>query len=256
MDGIGKPGKYLFAIAVIGLGIENLICAHLAKGVVLPFIDGHPALSYFAGALLLASGLSIATNFRMRLAASVLAAFLLGCDLVFLLPLLIAKPQDIGIRTIVLETLSFAAVALVLAGTSASRHVLEKRPERLLGGALHLGVYLFAISCVIFGIDHFFIIPFIASLVPIFIPWKFFWAWFTGIAMTAAGISMAIRWMADWAGTLLGIMFLSWVLTLHGPRVARMAHNPDEWSSGFICLAMCGGSWVIASYFLARRRLI
>lgn len=48
------------------------------------------------------------------------------------------------------------------------------------------------------------------------------------------------------AASLLGIMFLLWVITLHMPRVAHTPNNPDEWNSAFVALAMSGISFAVA----------
>jgi hypothetical protein len=44
-------------------------------------------------------------------------------------------------------------------------------------------------------------------------------------------------------------MFLLWFLLLHLPRVVSYprSHDPDEWSSAFIALAVCGVSWILAA---------
>jgi len=43
-------------------------------------------------------------------------------------------------------------------------------------------------------------------------------------------------------------MFLLWFLVLHAPRVASYPKvlDPHEWSSAFIALGICGGSWILA----------
>jgi hypothetical protein len=74
-----------------------------------------------------------------------------------------------------------------------------------------------------------------------------FWALLTGTALIASGISIAFRWLDQWAGFLLGVMFLLWVVILHAPRVAADLHNPDEWSSALIAFAMGGASWIAAT---------
>ena len=47
---------------------------------------------------------------------------------------------------------------------------------------------------------------------------------------------------------LLGIMFLSWVLILHAPRIIA-GNAGNEWISGFIALAMAGGAFVVSGTF-------
>jgi hypothetical protein len=46
-----------------------------------------------------------------------------------------------------------------------------------------------------FGLDHFLFLRFIAWLVPPWIPWHLFWAFFFGCAFLAAGVSTATKWM-------------------------------------------------------------
>jgi hypothetical protein len=49
-----------------------------------------------------------------------------------------------------------------------------------------------------------------------------------------------------------GLMFGIWVVILHLPRVLGLygipgaPHNPDEWSSLFIAVALWGGLWALA----------
>jgi uncharacterized membrane protein len=52
--------------------------------------------------------------------------------------------------------------------------------------------------------------------------------------------------MTRLAGTLLGVMFLLFVMMLHIPRIVTHARDGNEWTSGFVALAMCGGAWILA----------
>ena len=88
---------------------------------------------------------------------------------------------------------------------------------------------------------------FVATLVPAWMPGRLFWAYFVGVAFVAAAIGAVVPTMTRPAGILLGILFFLFVVTLHIPRIA--VHSPDgnEWTSGFVALAMCGGTWILAS---------
>ena len=254
MKTIFKQGKLLFALAVAAVGMENLICAHVALPVfagsrdaipVLPFVPAIPALAYLVGFVLLAAGLSTALNRGARLEALLLAFFFLACLLVLLLPKAIASPLDLNIRTCVFEELSFAAAALTLAG-SLRTHAENKWIDPLAAA----GPYLFAISAVVFGITHFLVAPYIASLIPAWIPAPLFSAYLTGAAFIAVGVSFATGILARWAAFSLGLMFLLWFLLLHLPRVVAHSRTPAEWSSAFIALGMCGASWICGMHFL------
>jgi uncharacterized membrane protein YphA (DoxX/SURF4 family) len=250
MDKILRQGRLIFAIGITEFGVENIVCARVGGGQmpVIPFVPAIPVLAYVVGAFLAAAGISIVANFRSRLAAILLGAFFFVCALAIQLPLVIAHPLDIGIRTTAFETLSICAAAWTLARTlpSTGRDFLST--SAAVGKILESGRYLFAISLVVFGISHFLVPRFIASLIPTWIPWPLFWAYFTGAAFVAGGIGIAVRVLDRWAGALLGLMFLFWFLFLHTPRIMTppRSHDPDEWSSAFIALALCGACWIIA----------
>jgi uncharacterized membrane protein len=250
MDKVLAQGRLIFAAAIMALGIEHLVCAHAGGPAlpVIPWVPAYPALGYLVGVGLIAASLCIVVNFQARRAAALLGVFFLVCSLALQVPQAAVKPFDIGIRTGVLEPLALAGAAFTLALTLAPDRIYLQPWAGILDRLLRTGRYLFALSCIIFGIDHFPILRFIASLIPPWFPGGMFWAVFTGAAFIAAGISMAVRRMDRWGGGLLGLMFLIWFLFLHLPRVMTYprSHNPDEWSSAFIALAMCGGCWIVA----------
>lgn len=110
-----------------------------------------------------------------------------------------------------------------------------------------LGRIFIAMSLVVFAVQHFMYAGFVAGLVPAWIPGRLFWAYFVGVAFVAAAIGAVVRRATRPAGTLLGVLFFLFVVTLHLPRIATHSRNGNEWTSGFVALAMCGGAWVLAS---------
>jgi uncharacterized membrane protein YphA (DoxX/SURF4 family) len=246
MERLWSSGRVAFGVAFVGLGLEQFVCAHTNEAVlpVLPWVPANPALAYLAGAFLLASGLALVSNFKLRLTGMLLGTFLVVCMLILQLPQALEHPASISIRTVVLEPLALGAAAWTLAlSMSRGQNQRQRRLDRLLGA----GRWLFAGSMIVFGIDHLLIPGFIASLIPPWFPGALFWAYFTGVALIAAGVSIAASRMDRWAATLLGTMFLIWFLFLHIPRLLSppASHNPDEWSSALIALAMCGASWLM-----------
>ncbi len=247
-------GRLLFEVAITAFGIEHLLRARFEQAVafIIPGVPGNPFFAYLTGIALLAAGLSIAANSRARLTAILLGFLFLLCVLLLWVPRVAAHPFGVSIRTCAFETLAMCGSALTLAGCLPPR----RRNSKGWGGALDkligLGPFLFAVSSVVFGVDHFVVLGVIASLVPTWIPGGLFWAYFTGSSFIADDVSMATQWMARWAAILLGAMLLFWFLLLHAPRVVRASHNPDEWSSAFIALGMCGGSWISAWYSVQR----
>src|SRR5438874_13067744 len=88
---------------------------------------------------------------------------------------------------------------------------------------------------------------FVAGLVPAFMPGRLFWAYFIGAAFVAAAAGILYKLMARPAATMLGVMFFLFVVLLHIPRIVGNAGNGNEWTSGFVALAMCGGAWILAN---------
>jgi uncharacterized membrane protein len=80
---------------------------------------------------------------------------------------------------------------------------------------LPLASLLFGIPWIIFGIQHFMYADFVSGLVPAYMPARIFWAYLTGVAMIAAGISFIIRRQVRLAAFLLGCMLLLFILMLH-----------------------------------------
>jgi hypothetical protein len=87
---------------------------------------------------------------------------------------------------------------------------------------------------------------FVATLIPVWMPGRLFWAYFIGVAFVAAALAIASGKLARLASTLLGTMFFLWVVMLHAPRVAGALHNSNEWTSLLVALAMSGCGFVVA----------
>lgn len=256
MNWIAAIGRVLFALAIVGFGIQHLLLKGVVVGVELvpPWPPSHLVWSILVAALLLLCGLCIALNRFAAIASLLLAALFLNAVIVLDLPKVMAKILDLTERTRFFESLSFAAGALIIAGIAAKGTRASGIWRALQIFAL-IGTWLFAISLVVFGISHFLVPGFIATLIPAWIPWRLFLAWFTGVAFVLAGISLAIRLLAQSAALLLGLMFLSWVVVLHGPRIYAALHNGDEWNSGLVALGIAGLSFALCGSTAARRRL-
>lgn len=76
---------------------------------------------------------------------------------------------------------------------------------------------VFALIMGIYGIQHFMYAAFVASMIPGWIPFHLFWAYFTGIALIAAAVSMVINLKAKLACLLLGVMLWMFILIIHSP---------------------------------------
>lgn len=233
---------------MVAFGIQHVVNGGFIVGLefVPAWIPGHTFWAYFAAAALIYAGVSIAIEKKARPAAVLLGIAFFLCVLVRRAPSIVAILHDVGERTMAFETLAMCGGALVLAG------VLPREPANLEGWNAAAekvaapGRYFIGISMAIFGVDHLMVPGLIAGLIPAWIPWHWFWVYFTAAGFIAAAVSFAAEKHVPLAGTLLGLMFVLWVVLVHAPRVAASPHNGDEWNSAFVALTMSGCALIVA----------
>ena len=247
IDALAALGRLLFALSIVFFGIQNLVDKGFVPGLELTpeWIPGHTFWAYFMGAVLLAGGVSTATGKQARLGAGVTGI------LYFMSVLLVRVPKlaligDVGERTQLFEPLAIGCGALVLAATLRRAHADFRGWDNAIDKAARPARVVLGISMIVFGLDHFQVARFIATLIPSWIPGALFWAYFTGFGFIAAGLCIVTGRQIRWAAGLLGLMFFLWVVLLHGPRVAASPHNGNEWNSAFVALTMCAESWILA----------
>ncbi len=104
----------------------------------------------------------------------------------------------------------------------------------------------FAIPLAVFGALHVSDVEFVLPLVPKYMPWRLFWAYFVGFALLAASSSIATKIQVRWSGLLFGIMMFIFVAMLIIPGV--LAHPKDRfaWTLVFRESSFAGGGWIFA----------
>jgi hypothetical protein len=251
MNSFLRTGRWIFSFAIAALGAENIVCAtglFPAPGPsshsmpVLPFLPAIPWLVILFGILWIACAIGLLTVRWLRASAYTLGVTYIFWTLVYVLPKYIASPGDMGLRTIVFEPLSLACIALLLPGPAATPKGLSIACRAVI-----------AIAMIVFGVDHFLGIGFIATLLPGWIPWHAFWVALFGVVFIAGGVGIGLGFLERWSWIAIGLMFAIWVITLHIPRtlgfygIPGAISDPDEWSSLFIAIGLWGGPWAIAA---------
>jgi uncharacterized membrane protein len=248
-----QVGRYLIGLAVTALGVQSL-WLQIYVGRLQPVPDGVPgkvAITMLTGIVLIAIGLGILSGRWARLAATALAAILLLWVLVLYLPLLVRQPSSwLG----TFETFALFGGAWLLAAAlpvNGKRYAWDGIVDR----GMTLGRLCFGISLPVFGIAHFVYPGFVAAWVPAWIPFPLFWAYFTGVAHVAAGLAILANVTARLAAFLAAIMYGSWVLIVHIPRVAAATHDAFEWNGIFVATALSAGALLVAGTASDRIRL-
>jgi hypothetical protein len=104
----------------------------------------------------------------------------------------------------------------------------------------------FALPLAVFGAEHLAAAKFIQLMVPSFVPWHLFWAYFVGFALLAASLSIATRIQVRWSGLLFGIMMFLFVAMMDIPGALAKPGNRFGWTLLLRELAFGGGGWVLA----------
>ena len=249
---LGRFGRLLFSLAIIGIGVETLICSYVSSHKVVPVIPWLPAipsLAYLVGTIFVLCGAGLLFQRTLVVSSITLGVVMLLCGLAFDVPRhpdLMSAPW----RTNVLEPIAISCLAWLASGLGGIPGWLHRTSR-----------YLFAFALIIFGIAHFQVLTFIASMVPGWIPWHWFWTVFFGVAFIAAGVSFATGFLQRWAALGVGLMFALWTVTIHIPpvfnflRAPGATQDPDKWSDVFIVAALWGGSWALVPDLRDRKDL-
>jgi uncharacterized membrane protein YphA (DoxX/SURF4 family) len=237
-------GRILLGLPMFAFGVQYLAYGRLVGGLApLPeWIAGGRILAYLMGVVLIVLGAMIVANVRVWLASTVLGWVFVLASCLHLTRGHEALTNGTA-RTRWLEPLALGCAAWVLAGAySAARKT--KAFERW---TPLVGRIIFALTLLVFGWQHYLYVTFLAALIPAWLPFHVYWIYFTGLAFVAAGLAILARKADDLAGLFLAAMFVVYLLVLHIPRIAQHPGNGDEWSSGFVALAFCGASLLIAA---------
>src|SRR5947207_8516316 len=111
----------------------------------------------------------------------------------------------------------------------------------------------FAIPLAVFGAEHLSGARFIMLSVPSYMPWRLFWAYFVGIALLSASLSMATKIQVRWSGLLFGTMMVIFVAMVHIPRV--LANRRDRIPGLLVVreMSFAGQAWLLAEHAMSGR---
>ena len=251
METYNKLWRAFFAVALIALAIQQLICADFRPVAVPPsypaWLPARLLCTWLFSLFLIAAGLAILFEKKARQASLLLGGVLLLFVFLFHIPYeLNLYPTQLGSWSDPLKCLVLSGGAFIVAGslpeepTSSLFTFLEK--------LIPLGKYFLAVTMISFGIDHFLYTDFVVTLVPNWISGHRFWTLFAGVALIAAGAGILFNIKRQLAAALLGIMIFIWFIVLHIPRAVADPHsgNGNEWTSVFEALAFSGIAFLIA----------
>ncbi|MGC2111840.1 MAG: DoxX family membrane protein [Candidatus Korobacteraceae bacterium] len=144
---------------------------------------------------------------------------------------------------VVLGTGVAGLVCLALGGIVARKEVAAAHG---LDKLTALACVFFAAPLAAFGAEHLTDASDIAQLIPAWVPAHLFWAYFVGVALIAAGLSLSLKRYLRLTGALTALMFFLFVAMMHIPGVVANPRDRISWAIAFRDLSFGSGALALA----------
>lgn len=119
--------------------------------------------------------------------------------------------------------------------------------------AEHFASWAFGVSCLFFGLSHYFGVSRVAFLVPKWLPLGGpFWAIVTGTAFFLAGIAIVTGMLDVLAARLLTVMLLVFSVLVCFVWIVNAPHAHEAWGGNAYNLTAVAAAWILASSLLSR----
>ena len=145
-------------------------------------------------------------------------------------------------RTVV--SMCTAGVVIFLVAILAAKTDIAR--ARGLDKIVALSKLFFAAPLAVFGALHLAAAEGLATMVPSYMPWRLFWAYFFGFALLAASLSIATKIQVRWSGLLFGIAMFCFVAMLDIPGSLATPRDRFGWTLTLREMLFGGGGWILA----------
>jgi hypothetical protein len=237
-----QAAQIAFATSMIGLGTVGLIYGDFADiwRLVPASFPGRSALIYASSALMLVCGLGLLWKRTEALAGRVLFPYWVLVVLLLKVPVVARHPLvEVTWQTLANIVILLTAAWVLFAGNNRGVRI----PQLLFGLAL-----------IPLGLAHFVYLNLTAPLVPAWLPYHTFWAYFTGAAQIAAGIGVLLGIYAQLAAALDAALLTTFTVLVWVPLIIAGPRTQNLWSEIALSWAASAGAWVIAASFTKRDR--
>lgn len=219
-------GRLLFAVSIVGLGVEHLVFGQFITGRPPGWpqsLPGGEIWAYLTGMIIVLAGGAIVIEKHGRLAALSFALLIFLWALLRHLPVIATTEVLSPDYTKAVKALALVGGGLIVAATFSRLEsarfskvvALANRDDTL----LTIGTVCLAVFMVNNGLQHFIYVDFVASLIPAWFPGDpVFWTYASAFMLFAGALGMLYRPMAHLAALLTAIMIFAWVWIVHVPR--------------------------------------
>ncbi len=145
-------------------------------------------------------------------------------------------------RTVV--SMCAAGIVLFLVALWAAKTDIAR--ARGLDKTVALSNLCFAVPLAVFGALHLSAARGLMTMVPSYMPWPLFWAYFFGFALLAASLSIATKIQVRWSGLLFGIAMFLFVVMMDIPGSLASPRDRFGWTLTLREMLFGGGGWILA----------
>ncbi|HVZ82419.1 MAG TPA: hypothetical protein VG893_02005 [Terracidiphilus sp.] len=244
---IASPSHAVFAVTVAALGILGLI-----QGSFTPLWEPVPAavparlaLVYLAAIVSLASGLGLLFRSTAAPAARLLLGWLLLWMLLFRLPGLFVPPL-FGALWAIAPTAVLTAAAWALWIEFATEWDRQRLGFFAGASGLRLAHGLYALALIFFGAAHFIDPADTLALIPRWLPWHLFWAYFFGCTFIAAGLGLLLGVYARLAAALATLQIALFLALVWIPLAATRSLGAFQTGEAILTAILMAAAWVVA----------
>lgn len=248
---IASVGHAVFAVVMMAIGIIGLFKSEYAA-----IWDGIPkalpareALPYLCAVIALVCGAGLLWPRTAAIAARVLLAYLLLWMLIFKGRYIVLAPTQEGSYQSAGENAVIVAGAWVLYAWLANDW--DKRRLGFVTGdkGVRIARIFYGLALIAFGLSHFFYLQFTAPLIPSWLLWPVFWAYFTGAAYLAAGVAVLTGVLARLAATLAALQMASFLFLVWLPIIVTGKMTDFNWGEIVVNFALVAGAWVVCDSY-------
>jgi hypothetical protein len=227
MEKLIRASRIAYGLMMAGLAIQQIFYVTFRPVILPPWPSSLPGYAigvYLFSAYLIVTSVAIIIDKKARTASLILGGILLVLFVFCQIPYeVIADPNstNLGAWTSALKELALSGGAFIVAGSfpiGRENDLQGNSITSLLEKIIPFGSIFFSIMLICFGIDHFLLTVWVAALVPNWIPFHIFWAYFAGVALAGSGIAIIFKVKLKLTAILLALMIFLWFILLHIPR--------------------------------------
>lgn len=228
--------RIAFASGMISLAIVAFVFGDFAQvwASAAKWVPGRSVLAYASAVLMLACGLGLLWKRTGATASRALFWYWVALVLLIQVPIVVKHPLNEIAWQGVAHISMLVAAAWMLWSTDAR--------------GLRIARVVFGLALVPVGLAHFVYLELTAPIVPGWLPFHTFWAYFTGAAQLAAALGILLGVLAPLAAALDAVLMALFTFLVWPPMMLAAPTKAGLWSEFTISWALSTAAWVIAAY--------